>query len=490
MHVTEKRTMYDRTQLFIDGQWTAPSTEATIEMVSPHTERVIGHAAAAAPADVDRAVSAARTAFDDGPWPRLTPAERIAAVERLAAVYKERRGEMAELISAEIGAPITFATHVQSRLPLTAMKAFCGIAGGYDWDEARPGFYGKDIRVSKRPVGVIAAVVPWNMPQFLTVGKVIPAMLAGCTVVLKPAPESALDAQLFAEIVEAADLPPGVVNVVPGDRSAGAHLVAHPRVDKVSFTGSTAAGRQVAMACAEGLKQVSLELGGKSAAIVLDDADPAATAKAIQMASLANSGQVCNALSRVLVPARRAAEFVDALEAELVGLRVGDPSDPVTQIGPLVAQRQQSRVREYIEDGRRAGARLVTGGAAMPAGLDTGWYVRPTLFADATNDMRIAREEIFGPVLVVIPYDDEDQAVAIANDSEFGLAGAVFTADTEHGLAVAGRVRAGSFGVNEGYIMDPLAPYGGVKASGYGRELGREGLESYLVSQSISLAGG
>jgi acyl-CoA reductase-like NAD-dependent aldehyde dehydrogenase len=244
------------------------------------------------------------------------------------------------------------------------------------------------------------------------------------------------------------------------------------------------------MACAEGLTQVSLELGGKSAAIVLDDADPAATANAIQLASLANSGQVCNALSRVLVPDWRAGEFVDALEAELDGLQVGDPADPATQIGPLVAQRQQSRVREYIEDGQRAGARLVTGGAGMPDGLDTGWYVRPTLFAGADNDMRIAREEIFGPVLVVIPYRDEDHGVAIANDSDFGLAGAVFTADSDRGLGVAARVRAGSFGVNEGYIMDPLAPYGGVKASGYGRELGREGLESYLVSQSISVAGG
>jgi acyl-CoA reductase-like NAD-dependent aldehyde dehydrogenase len=237
------------------------------------------------------------------------------------------------------------------------------------------------------------------------------------------------------------------------------------------------------LACAAGLKQVTLELGGKSAAIVLDDADPLATAAAVQMASLANSGQVCNALSRVLVPASRAGEFVDALEAELAALKVGDPSDPATQIGPLVAQRQQITVREYIEHGQRQGARLVLGGSAPPDGMDRGWYVRPTLFADATNDMRVAREEIFGPVLTVIPYDTEEHAIAIANDSDYGLAGAVFTADSARGFAVAARVRAGSFGVNEGYIMDPLAPYGGLKASGWGRELGREG---YLVSQSIS----
>jgi acyl-CoA reductase-like NAD-dependent aldehyde dehydrogenase len=478
--------MYQRKELFIEGEWTAPSSADVLEVISPHTEKVIGQAPVAAAADVERAVAAARAAFDTGPWPQLTPEERISAVERVAVAYKARRGEMAELISAEIGAPITFAKHVQARLPLMAMAAFSRVAGEYPWEEARPGFYGNDIRIAKLPVGVVAAVVPWNMPQFLTVGKVIPALLAGCTVVLKPAPESALDALLFADVVAEAHLPPGVLNVVTGDRATGADLVAHPGVDKVSFTGSTAAGRQVALACAAGLKQVTLELGGKSAAIVLDDADPLATAAAVQMASLANSGQVCNALSRVLVPASRAGEFVDALEAELAALKVGDPSDPATQIGPLVAQRQQITVREYIEHGQRQGARLVLGGNAPPDGMDRGWYVRPTLFADATNDMRVAREEIFGPVLTVIPYDTEEHAIAIANDSDYGLAGAVFTADSARGFAVAARVRAGSFGVNEGYIMDPLAPYGGLKASGWGRELGREGLEGYLVSQSIS----
>ena len=478
--------MYRRTELFIDGNWVAPTTDAVVTITSPHTEEAIGQAPAAAPADVDRAVAAARAAFDAGPWPRFSPAERIAAVERLAAAYKERRKDMAELISATIGAPITFAKRVQAQLPMMAMAAFTKVASEYPWQEARPGFYGNDIRVSKLPVGVVAAVVPWNMPQFLTIGKVVPALLAGCTVVLKPAEESALDALLFAEIVASAELPPGVLNVVPGDRAAGAHLVAHPGIDKVSFTGSTAAGRQVAVACGEGLRQVTLELGGKSAAIVLADADPAATAQAIQMASLANSGQVCNALSRVLVPASGATDFIGALEAELTALKVGDPADPVTQLGPLVAQRQQTRVRDYIEDGQRQGARLVVGGSDLPDDMDHGWYVRPTLFADADNSMRIAREEIFGPVLTVIPYRDEADAVAIANDSDYGLAGAVFTSDTERGLSVAARVRAGSFGVNEGYIMDPLAPYGGLKASGWGRELGREGLEGYLVSQSIS----
>src|ERR1700733_4868256 len=331
--------MYERDELFIDGKWAAPESDSVISVISPHSEAVIGHAAAAGPADVKRAVGAARAAFDTGPWPRMQPAERIEALTRLAGIYKERRADMAALISAEIGAPISFAKRAQVALPLTMLLAFCGFAGNYEWQQERPGLYGKNIRIVKQPVGVVAAVVPWNMPQFLTVAKVVPALLAGCSVVLKPAPESVLDAQLLAEIVAAADLPPGVFNVVPGGRDVGEQLVSHPGVDKVSFTGSTAAGRQVALACAAGLKQVSLELGGKSAAVVLDDADPSATATGIQMGSLANSGQVCNALSRVLVPASRAGEFVDALEAELAALKVGDPSDPATQIGPLVAQR-------------------------------------------------------------------------------------------------------------------------------------------------------
>jgi len=481
--------MYERDRLFIDGKWHAPESDSVISVVSPHSEAVIGHAAVAGPADVDRAVQAARTAFDTGPWPRMQPGMRIEAITRLAGIYKEHRADMAALISAEIGAPISFAKMAQVRLPLTMMSAFCGLAAHYEWQQDRPGLYGKNIRIRKQPVGVVAAVVPWNMPQFLTVAKVIPALLAGCSVVLKPAPESVLDAQLLADLVAQADLPPGVLNVVPGGREVGEVLVSHAGVDKVSFTGSTAAGRQVALACAAGLKQVSLELGGKSAAIVLDDADPSAAASGVQMASLANSGQVCNALSRILVPAAREAEFVDALAAAMAAMPVGDPADPNTAIGPLVAQRQQERVRGYIETGKSEGARLVVGGSEMPGGLDTGWYVKPTLFSGAHNDMRIAREEIFGPVLTVIPYRDEDEAIRIANDSEYGLAGSVFTADVDRGYGVAAQVRSGTFGVNEGYIMDPAAPFGGVKNSGYGRELGIEGIDSYTVSQSISAAG-
>ncbi len=474
--------------LFVGGRWSAPHTDRVIEVISPHTEAVITRVAAAGADDVDDAVAAARTAFDHGPWQCTTPAERIDAVRRLANLYDERRSDMAEIITAEIGAPISFSQRAQVGLPSMMIRAFCDIAETYPWRELRAGFYGSDIQLRKEPVGVVAAIVPWNMPQFLIVTKLVPALLAGCCVVVKPAAESPLDAMLLAELIAGVGLPPGVVSVLPGDASVGEYLVGHPRVDKVSFTGSTKAGRQVATACAATLKRVSLELGGKSAAIVLDDADPAAVATGIRSASLSNSGQICNALTRILVPARRSDEFVDALATEMESIQVGDPTDQATQMGPLVAQRQQSRVREYIEAGRREGARLITGGAEMPAGIERGWYVQPTLFADADNAMRIAREEIFGPVLTVIPYRDENDAVDIANDSDYGLAGSVFTADIERGLAVARRVRTGTFGVNQGYTMDPFAPFGGIKASGYGRELGREGIEGYVDTKSISVA--
>lgn len=477
-------------ELFIGGTWSEASTADRIEVVSPSTEEPVTRVAAAGPVDIDAAVAAARSAFDAGPWPRLDPSERIAAVRKLAERYGERRGEMAETITSEIGAPISFAQRAQVGLPAMMMSAFCDLAETYPWTESRPGMYGTDIRIRREPVGVVAAIVPWNMPQFLIVTKLIPALLAGCTVVLKPAPESPLNALLLAEMIAEAGLPDGVVSVLPGDRSAGEYLVKHPGVDKVSFTGSTAAGKAVAAACAVDLRRVSLELGGKSAAIVLEDADPAAVAAGVRSASLSNSGQICNALTRILVPAARAADFTEALAAEMASLVVGDPTDPATQVGPLVAQRQQERVRGYIRSGQSEGARLVVGGADMPDGIERGWYVRPTLFADADNAMAIAREEIFGPVLTVIGYADEDEAVAVANDSEYGLAGSVWTGDTERGLAVAERIRTGTFGVNQGYTMDPFAPFGGVKASGYGRELGREGIDGYTDTKSISVAAG
>ncbi len=475
-------------ELFIGGKWAKPGTDRCIEVISPHSEAPVARVAAAEPDDVDRAVEAARAAFDAGPWPRLKPAERIDAVRRLAKTYGERRSEMADVITSEIGAPISFSQRAQVALPWTMMTAFCDLAESYPWQETRPGLYGSDIRIRREPVGVVAAIVPWNMPQFLITTKLIPALLAGCSVIVKPAPESPLNALLLAEMLAEIGLPDGVVSVLPGDAAVGQYMVKHPGVDKVSFTGSTAAGKAVAAACAADLRRVSLELGGKSAAIVLSDADPGNVAKGVRSASLSNSGQICNALTRILVPARRADEFTDALAAEMTAMVLGDPTDSATQVGPLVAQRQQHRVRGYIESGQQQGARLVVGGTAMPDGLDRGWYVKPTLFADADNSMKIAREEIFGPVLTVIPYADEDDAIRIANDSEYGLAGSVWTDDIDRGLAVAAAVRTGTFGVNQGYTMDPFAPFGGVKGSGYGRELGREGIDGYTDTKSIAIA--
>jgi acyl-CoA reductase-like NAD-dependent aldehyde dehydrogenase len=476
----------ERRRLFIGGEWTAPSRDDVLEVISPHTGKPIAAVAAAGPADVERAVSAARHAQDEGPWPRLDPAERIAAVRRLAELYRPRRREVAQLITAEMGSPISFSKFSQATLPMMLLDAFADIASSFPWEEVRPGVFGQDVLVRREPGGVVAAIVPWNVPLFLLVGKLAPALLAGCSIVIKPAPETPLDALLFAELIEEVGLPPGLVSMLPGDGTVGEALVSHPGVDRVSFTGSTAVGRQIAAACGASLKKASLELGGKSAAIVLDDADPATVAEGVKVAGLMNNGQACVAQTRILVPRARRDEFTGALASMVEGLVVGDPEDPATEIGPLVARRQQERVRSYIEDGQREGARLVAGGGDLPPGLGSGWYVRPTLFADVDNRMKIAREEIFGPVLSVIPYRDDEDAIRIANDSDYGLSGSVWTADGPRGLAVARRVRSGSFGINQPYSMDPAAPFGGVKASGVGRELGREGLEAYVDLKAIS----
>jgi acyl-CoA reductase-like NAD-dependent aldehyde dehydrogenase len=480
--------IYPRDRLFIGGDWAKPSSSERLAVVSPHTEEPIAEVPSADRADIDAAVLAARDAFDHGPWPTLEPAERIAAVQALIAEYDQHRDALAATITAETGAPITFATRAQVGLPRAMMGAFLDIAAGFAWQEERPGVFGPAVTVRHEPLGVAAAVVPWNMPQFLSVTKVIPALLAGCTVILKPAPEAPLNALLLAELARRAGLPPGVFNVVPADRRVSAYLVGHPGVDKVSFTGSTAAGRHVAAACAQNLTRISLELGGKSAALVLDDADPAAAASAVRLSAIGMAGQFCNALTRVLVPADQLDAHTQALVEVMDRTVVGDPREPQTQMGPVISRRQQRRVWSYIRGGEQEGARLATGGTGRPSGINRGWFVRPTVFTNVDNTMTIAREEIFGPVMCVIPYRDESEAVDIANDSDYGLAGSVFTADRSRGLDIASRVRTGTFGVNQGYSMDPSAPFGGVKGSGYGRELGPEGLDGYLYTKSISLA--
>jgi betaine-aldehyde dehydrogenase len=416
----------------------------------------------------------------------MDPADRAAVIGKLADLYATKLGEFAEIITEEMGSPITFSQLAQAPQPQMMLSYFADLGKTFTWEDDRPGLFGP-VTVRREPVGVVAAIVPWNVPQFTIMTKLPAALVAGCTVVIKPAPETPLDSYLLAELIQEAGLPPGVVNIVPAGREVGEHLVSHPGVDKVAFTGSTAAGRRIASICGEQLKRCSLELGGKSAAIICEDADLASTVGWLETASLMNNGQACIAQTRVLAPRSRYDETVDALVAMVSNLKVGDPGDPATQIGPLVAKRQQDRVEGYIAVGQEEGAKVATGGSRA-SGYDRGWYVAPTVFTNVDPGMRIAREEIFGPVLAVIPYDDEADAVRIANDSDYGLAGTVWTADNERGLDIARRVRAGTYGVNM-YMIDTCAPFGGFKASGIGRELGPEGLMSYLEYKSISRLG-
>jgi aldehyde dehydrogenase (NAD+) len=476
-----------RDQLYIGGRWVAQAEPGKpLDVVSPHTGQIIATAPAASPTDVDRAVTAAREAFDRGPWPRLTPAERIAAVRRISVEYGNRRKDMAALVTAQMGTPIKMSQLMQSDAPRSLIDATISFAEAFPWEDVRPTAYGGESLVRAHAVGVVAAIIPWNVPQVITIAKVIPALLAGCTVVIKPAPETPLDALLFADIIEAAGLPEGVVNVIPGGPETGDALVRHPGVDKVTFTGSTATGRRIGAICGEQLKRCSLELGGKSAAIVLDDADLGATAQGLRFASFINTGQACAAQTRVLVPRALHDDLVSALQDVAGQMTQGDPMDRGNELGPLVSARQKDKVVSYIDIGLQEGARLVAGGAAPPEGLSAGWYVPPTVFANATNDMRIAREEIFGPVLTVIPYDGGDDAgIDMANDSPYGLGGSVWTADRSRGISVASQVRTGTIGVNF-YGPDFAAPFGGFKDSGIGREYGPEGLHEFIELQSIT----
>ena len=476
--------MHEHRNVYIGGDWVSPSGTATIEVVSPVTDEVVGVVPDGTPADVDKAVETAAAAFASGEWSGTPPEERIAAVQRFCDAYAARMIDMADLITEEIGSPVSFSRLAQGPGAWAIIDAAVKTATAFPWEEERTGYTGGTVVVRNEPVGVVAAIVPWNTPQYVTMTKLAPALLAGCSVVLKPSPETPLDAYLMAEILDRAGLPPGVVSVVPAGREVGEHLVTHPLVDKVAFTGSTAAGRRIAALCGERLTRVSLELGGKSAAIVLDDADLAALTEALPMASFPNGGQGCVTQSRLLAPRSRYDEVLDAVASTVAGFTVGDPTDPATTIGPMASRRHQERVAGYIELGIEEGARVVTGGPGLPESVDRGAYVRPTVFADVDNSMRIAQEEIFGPVLSVIPYDDEDDAVRIANDSIFGLSGSVWTTDPDRAMRVARRVRTGTFGFNK-LSADQHAPFGGFKCSGLGREFGAEGQAEYTELKTI-----
>jgi acyl-CoA reductase-like NAD-dependent aldehyde dehydrogenase len=473
---------YSYDELFIGGRWQPPATGQRNLVISPHSEELIGETPQATQGDVDRAVAAARKAFDDGPWPRLAVSERMEKIEKLAAVYTAQADEMADLITAEMGSPRSFSRLGQALGAVSQMHLNLATAKEFGWVERRQGLFG-EVQVRRAPVGVVGAIVPWNVPQSISFLKVAPALAAGCSIVLKPAEETVLDAFLMAEAAAAAGIPDGVVNVVPGGREVGAYLVEHPGVDKVSFTGSTAAGRWIAEACGRLLRPVTLELGGKSAAIVLDDADLPSLIEPFFGATLLNNGQICWLNTRVLAPRSRYTEIVDTITDLVRSLTIGDPLNPETKVGPLVSQRQRERVESYIAKGKSEGARMTTGGS-RPAGLDHGWFVEPTIFADLDNNATVSREEIFGPVLSLIPYSDEHEAVAIANDSIYGLGGTVWSSDPERAANVARRVRSGTVGVNQ-YVNDPVAPFGGIKQSGMGRELGPEGLHAFQVYKTI-----
>jgi aldehyde dehydrogenase (NAD+) len=471
---------------FLGGQWQPAAAEDRVEVVSPASLEVVGSVPRAAKEDADRAVSAARTAFDTSAWPWLPAAERLARLRALADAIEARTDQFADVLCAEQGLPRRGLPAGQIAKAVTTLRACADIGDAYPWTGTRRGTAGRTLRVRRVPVGVVVAIVPWNAPLFVAAMKLAPALAAGNTVVLKPPPETPLHTYLLAEAAIEAGLPEGVLSILPAGADISEQLVRDPRVDKVSFTGSTAVGQQVGAICGASLKRCTLELGGKSAAVVLDDFELTdASAKMLVTGAMVNAGQVCAAQTRILVPAAMHDEIVGAMAAATRALRVGDPMSPASDIGPLISQRQRERVERYIRLGIDEGASLVAGGG-RPA-IEPGWYVEPTLFAAVDNTMTIAREEIFGPVAAVIPYRDEAEAVALANDSEYGLAGAVWTADTGRGESVAARIRTGSVAVNSPGALDAYGPFGGFKNSGFGREGGSEALDDYTESQTILL---
>ena len=471
--------MHVRDRLYIGGEWVSPAGGEAIDVVEPATEEVMGRVPKGTPTDADRAVAAARAAFDR--WAATPVEERAAWLRRLHEGLVARSGDIGTLIAREVGMPISMATLIQAIAPALVVSSFADLVLDHPFEEK----VGASL-VVREPVGVVVAITPCNYPLYQLACKIAPALAAGCTVVAKPSEVAPLSAFVLADMAAEVGLPAGVLNVVSGYGSdVGARLIGHPDVDMVSFTGSTPAGRAVAAAAAATVKRLTLELGGKSPSIVLDDADLEEAVRATVSQCYLNAGQTCLSWTRLLVPRQRHDEAV-AIAAKVA--EEFTPGDPLAdaRLGPVASKAQQERVQSYIRRGIEEGATLVAGGPDPPHGLDRGYYVRPTVFADVRPHMTIAQEEIFGPVLSVIPYDDEDDAVAIANGTIYGLHGAVFSADRERALGVARRLRTGQVDVNGGGY-NHLAPFGGYKQSGLGRELGRSGLEEYLETKSVQL---
>ncbi len=478
---------YDR--LFIGGKWIKPEGTNTIEVISPASEEVVARVPDGTSADIDKAVQIARQALETGPWPQMSPEERGRILGSVATAMTNEMAEIAEIVSTEMGSPVSWAQLGQVLAPTMIFNYYADLAPSFAFDQIRPGVLNPEVLVTKEPVGVVGAIAPWNVPLFIAAAKLAPALLAGCSVVFKPAPETPIDAFRLAEIFSEAGLPEGVLSVIPAGREVSEYLVTHPGVDKVSFTGSTLAGKRIGGLCGERLKRCTLELGGKSAAIILDDVNLADTIAQLLPNAIMNNGQACIAQTRILAPRERYEEVLDALVEGVRRMPVGDPLDPSTEIGPVVADRQRSRIEGYIQSGLEQGARLAIGGG-RPSSLEKGYYVEPTIFADVSNKMKIAREEIFGPVIAVIPYEGDQEAVEIANDSDYGLSGSVWTSDYDRGLGIARQVRTGTYMLNTSVPIDFTTPFGGYKESGIGREFGPEGLENFLETKSIALPAG
>ena len=474
-------------KLFIAGAWVAPSSDGKIDVVSPVTEEVVFRVAEAREPDMDRAVDAARRAFDSGPWPRLSPTGRAAYLRRFGAGLMARSEELGHAWTCQIGV-----LHMMSKHAGAAAKSkfelYAGYAATFEFEEVHtPSDGWGRVLLVREPVGVVVGIVAWNAPLSLACNKIAPALLAGCPIILKASPETPLEAYIMAEVAESIGLPAGVFNVVTAHRAASEHLVRNPGVDKVSFTGSSAAGRRIASILGERMARYTMELGGKSAAIVLDDMGVDEAVKSLTGSFCMLNGQVCAALSRVIVPRERHDDFADSFSAALAALRPGDPYDANSQLGPLAMKRQLERVQGYVAKGKDEGAKLVIGGS-RPAGLNRGYYFEPTLFANVENSMVIAQEEIFGPVISLIPADNEVDAIRIANDSIYGLNGAVMTHDNKRAYDVARQVRTGNISQNR-FGIDFGVAFGGFKQSGVGREGGKEGLFPYLEVKTMLLDG-